>query len=164
MTRIIIAFLVVCLTTAACTQKNERAGANAQAEEQVNEYPPIVLQQKDGQEIYARDLKGDNIFVFFQPDCEDCQEEAMHIEQRLNEFQDYTLYFISSAPMEQITSFSENFNLDGKERVKFAWSSTEGVLEHYGSIRTPSLYIYSEGRLKAQFNGRTDIDTILSEL
>jgi hypothetical protein len=66
--------------------------------------------------------------------------------------------------MEQITAFAKNFDLDNKPRVKFAWTSTEGVLTYYGPIETPSIYIYLDGKLRQKFNGQTEIDTILSAL
>ena len=88
----------------------------------------------------------------------------MSIEQRLSDFKDYTLYFISSAPLEQISSFAEMFRLQNKNNVKFAWTTTEGVLNHYGAIRTPSVYIYSNGKLKGSFNGQTDIENIINAL
>jgi hypothetical protein len=131
---------------------------------QVNEYPDIVLTLEDGEKISAKGLEGNSMFVLFQPDCDHCQEEAIQIGQRLADFKDYTLYFISSAPMEQITSFAKNFDLAGKARVKFAWTSTEGVLTYYGPIPTPSIYIYRNGKLMRGFNGQTEIDTVLNAL
>ena len=109
-------------------------------------------------------LYGGNVFVLFQPECDHCQEEAIQIEQRLQEFRNYTLYFISSAPMEQIDGFARNFGLHEKENVKFAWTSTQGVLDHYGPIPTPSVYVYADGRLRQSFKGQTPVDTILKSL
>jgi len=131
---------------------------------QVNEYPPITLKLSDGDQVAARDLRGNNVFVLFQPDCSHCQDEAAQVEQRLEEFKDYTLYFISSAPMSEIEAFAKTYKLQGKQQVKFAWTSTEDVLSHYGAIRTPSVYIYSNGSLKGSFNGQTDIQNIINAL
>ena len=131
---------------------------------QVNEYPDIVLQFENGEQISAKDLEGKNVFIMFQPECDHCQEEAVHIQQRLSEFKDYTLYFISSSPMDQITEFAKTFDLDNKNNVKFSWTTTEGVLNTYGPIQTPSIYIYDGGKLKRSFNGQTEIETILEAL
>ena len=129
-----------------------------------NEYPDLLLKLTSGQEIATKQLTGNNVFILFFPDCDNCQEEAVSIEQRLSDFKDYTLYFISSAPLEQISSFAEMFRLQNKNNVKFAWTTTEGVLNHYGAIRTPSVYIYSNGKLKGSFNGQTDIENIINAL
>lgn len=166
MYKIIISLLVVNLVILSCSSKKDEKQISPPSTETaaVNEYPDIVLVLADGGKIQTRALKGNNIFILFQPDCDHCQEEAIHIEQRLDEFKEYTLYFISSAPMEQIKGFAQNFDLDGKKNVRFAWTTTEGVLTHYGPIPTPSVYIYSNGRLKQSFQGQTDIENILGAL
>lgn len=161
MLRIIVVALILSCSLVACKQSREETTSVA---ESVNEYPDIVLRFADGSQTRAGELKGGNVFVLFQPDCSHCQEEAVHIEQRLDAFGDYSLYFISSAPMQEIMAFAKNFHLDQKENVKFAWTSTEGVLTYYGPIQTPSIYVYSNGRLKASFNGQTDIENILESL
>ena len=167
MPKILFALLLLTqITQFGCTTKKEEQPAQPAPQEvaATNEYPNILLRLTDGNELQAKVLKGNNLFVLFQPDCDHCQEEAIQIEQRLEEFKNYTLYFISSAPMEQIDGFARNFGLHEKENVKFAWTSTQGVLDHYGPIPTPSVYVYSDGRLRQSFKGQTPIDTILRSL
>jgi hypothetical protein len=145
-----------------CSSKKEE---NTQAPPvQVNEYPNLTLTLRDGGHISTKTLKGKNIFVLFQPDCDHCQREATEIEQRLDRFKAYTLYFISSAPMDQILKFATAYKLIDRSKVVFAWTPTEAVLNYYGSIPTPSIYIYSDGSLMRSFNGQTDVETILNSL
>lgn len=164
---VLFVFLVSAISSCN-TKKEETTSSNASsampAAEQQNEYPDLTLKLADGRELSTRTLKGNNLFFLFQPDCDHCQEEATLVEQRIQDFKDYTLYFISSAPMEQIAAFAQTYQLADKENVKFAWTSTDGVLNHYGAIRTPSVYIYSDGALKGSFNGQTDIENILNAL
>jgi peroxiredoxin len=160
--KIFYSLFIFHLMVIACSSKKERH-VDA-ATHQVNEYPNITLTLENGGTLPAREMKGKNLFVLFQPDCDHCQEEAAHFEERLGDFKDYTLYFISSSPMENIMNFAKTFNLDAKENVKFAWTSTEGVLNHYGPIQTPSVYIYSDGKLKKAFNGQTKIENIVAAL
>lgn len=131
---------------------------------QANEYPDLVLTFSNGEKLSAKTLKGNNVIILFQPDCEHCQNEAVQIEQRLEEFKNYTLYFISSSPIEQINAFAKNFGLDDKKNVRFAWTANEGVLTYYGAIPTPSIYIYSKGELRTSFNGQTEVENILKAL
>lgn len=166
MPRIFFALSLTLIALFACTTKKEQPNAHPAPQEvaSINEYPNISLRLTDGKELQAKTLKGNNVFVLFQPECDHCQEEAIQIEQRLEEFRNYTLYFISSAPMEQIDGFARNFGLHEKENVKFAWTSTQGVLDHYGPIPTPSVYVYADGRLRQSFKGQTPVDTILKSL
>lgn len=170
MKNFLICLTIVCLAAlTSCSHSNkaepQAADSNVVPSSQSkNEYPHLVLKLTDGQELATRQLTGKNIFVLFQPECDHCQEEAVLIEQRIEDFKGYTLYFISSAPIEQIAAFAETFELHHKPNVKFAWTSTEGVLNHYGAIQTPSVYIYSDGELKQSFNGQTDIETLIDAL
>lgn len=163
-------FLLLTVVAAlSCTSGKEKNNIDQRTADQVtavqvNEYPPLTLKLSGGDQVSARELQGNNVFVLFQPDCSHCQDEAAQIEQRLEEFKDYTLYFISSAPMDEIDAFAQTYKLKEKKQVKFAWTSTEEVLDHYGAIRTPSVYIYSDGALKGSFNGQTDIQNIINAL
>lgn len=162
MVKMIYAFLVLPVMLCACSLKTEEKKEVKAV--QANEYPEILLTLENGEKLSAKQLKGKNVFVLFQPDCDHCQEEAIQIGQRLEEFKGYTLYFISSAPMQEITAFAKNFGLDNKPQVKLAWTNTEGVLTYYGPIQTPSIYVYRDGKLRQKFNGQTEIDTILKAL
>ncbi len=162
MYKVFFGIVVLQMTFISCSSKKEEKSMTS--ESAVNEYPNLVLTIQDGEQVSTRSLEGKNVFVLFQPDCDHCQEEAIEIEQRLDGFKDYTLYFISSSPMPQIVKFAEDYKLENKQNVKFAWTSTEGVLNQYGPIQTPSVYIYSQGKLVKSFNGQTNIENILNSL
>ena len=134
------------------------------AAQTLNDYPDLHVVLLGGDSLATKTLEGNNVFIFFQPDCRHCQIEAINIEQRLAEFKNYRLYFISSSTMESIRAFAESFDLDDRKNVKFGWTSTESVLEHYGPIQTPSVYIYSGAKLRKSFNGQTDIENIIEAL
>lgn len=151
------------LVLSGCSAKKEES-KGAVTPVLVNEYPDLILTLNNGKKLSTKTLKGNNVFILFQPDCDHCQNEAVEIEQRLEDFRDYTLYFISSSPMEQITAFAKNFKLDNKDNVKFALTTNEGVLTYYGAIPTPSIYVYSQGKLRTSFNGQTDVENILKAL
>ena len=162
MFKVFFGIVVLQVTFMSCSSKKEEK--SIASENVVNEYPNLVLTFQKGDQVSTKSLEGKNVFVLFQPDCDHCQEEAIEIEQQLDGFKDYMLYFISSSPMPQIVKFAEDYKLDNKQNVKFAWTSTEGVLNHYGPIQTPSVYIYSQGKLVKSFNGQTSIENILNVL
>lgn len=162
MLRIFSALLMLHLVMSGCSAKKDETKSTPTPA--INEYPDLALTLSNGEKLSTKTLKGNNVFILFQPDCEHCQHEAVQIEQHLEEFKDYTLYFISSSPMEQITAFAKNFKLDQKSNVKFAWTTNEGVLTYYGAIPTPSIYVYSQGKLRTSFNGQTEVENIVKAL
>lgn len=163
MSRLIPGIVIITAVAFGCGPKEDRVAQETNVQE-TNDYPDLVLALQEGGELSTKQLKGNNVFIFFQPDCRHCQLEAVEIEQRLDEFKNYKLYFISSGSMEAIKAFAESFDLDNKDNVRFARASTESVLKHYGPIQTPSIYIYAEGKLKNSFNGQTEIERILGAL
>jgi peroxiredoxin len=152
------------LVVGCAAKKEEKVKAEAAVQKSANEYPALTLTLENGQQISTRNLEGNNIFVFFQPDCDHCQQEATEIENQLDRFKSYKLYFISSGPMAEITRFARDYGLYEKQNVLFASTSTEGVLNHYGPIQTPSIYIYADGKLVKAFNGQTEVDLIIAAL
>lgn len=130
-----------------------------------NDLPALPIQQADGKQLMVNTLSGKAILVLFQPDCDHCQREAVQIRENVEKFKGYTLYFISNAPMEQLVKFSKDYVLDQKENIVFAHTELQYLLNSFGPIPAPSLYIYGDGgQLIKSFNGETPIETILKSI
>jgi peroxiredoxin len=148
----------------ACSQKKEKEAEVLTAKE-TNDRPALPIKMTDGNTADFRELKGKAVLVLFQPDCDHCQQEAQHIRENLKAFNDYNLYFVSSSPMEEIEKFSREYQLAGYENIAFGWTTTENIINTFGPIQAPSVYIYSkEGKLVQEFNGQVDISVILKYL
>lgn len=131
----------------------------------INERPSMKIALADGNQVDVKALSHKMVLVLFQPDCDHCQREAKEIHDHLGAFKDYQVYFISSHPMQVINQFSKDYQLDNKPNVHFAFTTVDNVLNNFGPISAPSLYIYSEqGKLVKKFNGETDIQEIIKFL
>jgi peroxiredoxin len=164
-------FLVLAVHFFGCEQKpksDEHAVAAANEPSKVvekDERPVMQINLSDGRQIEPKTLNKPSILIFFQPDCDHCQHEAQDIEKRLSEFSAYEIYFISSHPMEVIQQFAKDYKLEDKPNVFFGSTSVESVLNNYGAISAPSIYVYTaEGKLKKSFNGQTDVQQIIQML
>lgn len=130
-----------------------------------NERPVMTFTLSDGEQVDVRDLDQQMVLVLFQPDCSHCKDEAKQIKNRLEAFTNYNLYFISSQPMEEVNNFAKEYGLDGLANVHFGWTSVESVLNNFGAISAPSIYIYTkEGRLVESFEGQVDVETVIRYL
>ena len=119
----------------------------------------------DQTEVNLKNLTGKVVLIFFQPDCDHCQREALQVAQNITAFKNATLYFISSDAAEKIERFSKEYNLYGKGNIFFGNTSTESVLRNFGPIATPSIYIYSDDqRLIKAFNGEVAISEVFRYL
>ncbi|MEQ9442056.1 MAG: redoxin domain-containing protein [Cyclobacteriaceae bacterium] len=127
--------------------------------------PDMPMLTTAGIKTNAQELEGKVVLVLFQPDCDHCQREAVQIREHLQAFDDYTVYFITYAPMADIQRFSQEYQLDGNDNVFFAFVEVQPILDNFGSVPTPSMYIYSDKRqLVKSFEGETPIAEILPHI
>ena len=124
----------------------------------------LPLTMPDGSQVMAKSLTGKTVLVVYLPDCDHCQREAVQIRDYLTDFAEYTIYFVSSAPAEQISQFAQEYKLASRSNVVFARTAPAYITHSFGYIPTPSLYVYSEGRLLKEFKGETAIETILAAI
>jgi hypothetical protein len=156
-------FFTVLVALVGCSQKEKAAEQKPVVGP--NDLPAMTISLPDGKTIDAKTLTGKNVLVLFQPDCDHCQHEAEDIREHLASFNGYTLYFISSASMAEIEKFASDYKLSGNSNVVFGWTATENVLNNFGPIQAPSVYIYADqGKLIQKFNGQTDVSVILKYL
>lgn len=161
--------IVFLLFLCACSSKEKAEEGVVTKEDAVpaikDERPVMTFTLTDGAQVNAQGLNEKFVLVLFQPDCDHCQNEAKQIRNRLEAFQTYQLYFISSHPMEVISKFATDYGLAGLPNVHFGWTSVESVLNNYGAISAPSVYIYTkEGRLVESFEGQVDVEMIIRHL
>jgi peroxiredoxin len=130
-----------------------------------NDLPELPLLRSDGTRTTARSLTGKVILVFYLPDCSHCQREARQISNNLNYFKDYSLHFVSTAPLPEQERFGKEYNLAGQPNVSFAQTTPEELYKHYGLFPTPTVYIYQEGgRLVKIFRDETPVEQIIAAL
>lgn len=164
MNKSVLSFIFCVLVLLSCAKKQEEVEAPAGSEvSAVNEQPSIPLTLLDNTQVNVRDLNGKNALIFFQPDCDHCQREAQEFERNLEAFSGTTLYFITSGPMKEIKAFADTYKLNDRPNVFFAFTPALNVLNSYGPISAPSVYIYSEDhKLVKGFNGETPIERIIA--
>ncbi len=119
---------------------------------------------ESGEKIETRDLHDNVILIFYNPDCYHCQREGAAISQHLDAFKNHTLYFIAASSLENIKQFAEDYHLAGYANILFTQADGPEVIREMGPMDTPSLFIYSDGRLVKKFDGETRIEEIMRSL
>ncbi len=124
--------------------------------------PEIQLVKTDGSKVLASNITGKAVIVLFQPDCDHCQREAKEIKAHQDAFKDYSVYFVSPAPLGEIEQFAADYGFKGQANFHFAYTDLMNILNSFGGVETPSLYIYgNDQHLVKAFNGETPIGKIL---
>jgi cytochrome oxidase Cu insertion factor (SCO1/SenC/PrrC family) len=167
MKKIILFHLIVLMATEfiGCTKTSTEN--NKQAVEPLqkgNDLPSMNLTTLNGIQVNTKTLTGNSILILFQPDCDHCQREAKEIRAHIDAFKDYSVYFISADPMPALEKFANDYDLSSQANFFFGMTTVENVLNSFGSIPTPSVYIYSDQTLVQKFNGEVSIGKILEAL
>ena len=158
---IFLSLLLVGLISACKTEKKKEAPEVLVT----NDLPSMLIKKTDSTYVKTKTLSGKTILILFFPDCDHCQREAKAIQEHLDSFKDYNLYFISTAPAPQLDNFSNDYGLSGKDNIHFATTTVPDILDNFGPVDAPSIYIYSaEGKRTKSFNGETAIEEILKSL
>lgn len=169
MENISILLLTSMLTVVACNKPQEQpleTGSTSSTTPAAiaNELPAMHITLLDSTQLSARDLRGKSMIVMFQPDCDHCQREAKQIQENIDAFKAYQVYFISSATGEELKKFAREYKLDNYRNIHFGNTTVEEIVSSLGQIDAPSVYIYNNTKLKQKFNGETDITEITKHL
>lgn len=135
------------------------------ASSEINELPYLTYQTLAGDTVSTRNLAGGSILILFNTECDHCQREAKEINEKIDAFKNYELLFIAADSVQKIDNFSRTYNLANKPNVKFGRAEYQDVFLNFGSIPTPSVYIYSrERKLVKSFLGETPVEELIKYL
>jgi hypothetical protein len=74
------------------------------------------------------------------------------------------VFFITNENFNAINEFAKKFDLHRQPNVFFVKTSFTEIIDKFGPVDTPSIYIYRDGHLETSFNGETPIEKITSQL
>lgn len=105
------------------------------------------------------------VFVYFNSDCDYCKSEATKIEERLEDFKDTQLVFVSFEEQQSIIVFAKEYNLYKKENVVFLEDKKGDFSQIFDVNSIPYIVVYDKDKNFVQkFKGATKIDNILAVL
>lgn len=130
-----------------------------------NELPELTVNLLNGTPVNLRTLKGKIILILYQPDCDHCQRESTALREHIEALQSYEVYFITASTVQESEAFAKEYKFNDQINVHFALTPVEKIVNTFGPISAPSLYVYSEDHaLVKHFNGETPVDDILKVL
>jgi peroxiredoxin len=154
--------LFIFIIIQSCTSSSNKDNTDSNSGAVQNDLPQMVVTKPDGSQLNMRDLTGKSVLVLFQPDCDHCQREAHAIQENISAFNSYTLYFITTTSHQEIETFAREYKLANHPNVHFCQATSQSILDNFGPIDAPSLYIFSsDKKLIKAFNGETHINEIL---
>lgn len=106
-----------------------------------------------------------NLFVYFNSECDYCQSEATQISENLTKFKTTQFIFVSFESIEGIKQFAEIHYLLNKENIVFLQDKEMIFEELFDAKSIPFMLLYSkDNQLIKKYKGATKIDNILKHI
>ena len=104
------------------------------------------------------------LIVYFNSECEHCQNEAEQIGKQIDEFDIYQILMISYETKETILAFREKHKLINPS-ITFLQDSEYQFDDIFGNSPIPTSFIYNKKRaLVKQFKGEVKTEALLNYL
>lgn len=105
------------------------------------------------------------VFIYFNSDCEFCNEEAEMIRENIEKFANMQLIFVSFEKTQAIISFSKIHKLNTHDNVYFLCDSKATFATTFDVKSLPSLMLYDKNQqLIEKIKGQTKVETILKKI
>ena len=105
------------------------------------------------------------VFIFFDPGCGFCQEEAAALSDNYDKLQDIDMYFVSLNNPALMAEYLETYGpeLENKENVKMLYDKNQEFIHKiHVPERFPANYVYGkDGQLKTYWEGEKSIHEII---
>jgi peroxiredoxin len=129
--------------------------------------PSFTYQDIDGNPFTNANLIENKalLFVYYNSECEFCNEEAKMIKENIEQFNTTQIIFISFEETEIIKQFATNHQLDTYDNVTFLSDSKVSFATTFDVKSLPCIVLYDKkGNLIEKLKGQTKADTILRKL
>jgi peroxiredoxin len=107
----------------------------------------------------------DLLFVYYNSECEFCNEEAKMIKENIEQFNTTQIIFISFEKTEKIKQFATNHQLDTYDNVTFLCDSKATFDTTFDVKSLPCLVLYDKDKnLIEKIKGQTKAETLIKKL
>lgn len=137
-----------------------------EVEKRIQTLPNFSFKTVNGTNFTKKQLKNKpTIFIYFNSDCDYCKSEATKIKERLNEFKNVQLVFVSFEQTIGIIQFAKTYGLSNQENVIFLEDTKSEFSEIFDAKSIPYVLVYNSNKqLLKKFKGATKISNILEVL
>ena len=129
--------------------------------------PAFIYQNLKGESFSTKNLKAytATLFIYFNSECEYCNQEAQMIQESIDKFASHQLVFVSFEQPKKIASFAKKHNLLNYDNIHFVCDSKVTFATTFDIQSIPCLVLYDKNQqLIEKLKGQTKVETILKKL
>jgi peroxiredoxin len=105
------------------------------------------------------------LFIYFNTECEYCNEEAKMIKENIEKFSTFQIVFISFEKPELIKKFAIQHQLINYDKINFLSDSKVSFATTFDVKSLPCLVLYDKNRrLIEKIKGQTKAETLIKKL
>lgn len=138
-----------------------------QVAENIKTMPNFEYQDLEGNIFTNANLKKDTplLFVFFNSECDFCNEEAKMIKENIEQFKNIQIVFISFEETEKIKQFAINHQLDSYDNITFLSDSKATFSATFDVKSLPCIVLYDkDNNLIEKIKGQTKAETLIKKI
>lgn len=105
------------------------------------------------------------MFIYFDPDCDDCQQQTAEMLANINKFKNIRLYFITVSDLDRMKVFYKYYHLSDYPDVILGQDFNFSLLKNYQLPTTPCVLIYNKHKaLRAILKGYFPVKKIIEQV
>ena len=135
--------------------------------ENIKTIPKFEYQNINGGNFINANLKGatPTLFIYFNSECDFCNEETQIIKENIDKFKEVQLVFISFEKKEPVKAFANKYKLTNYDNVHFLCDSKVTFAATFDVKSLPCLVLYDKNqKLIEKIKGQTKVETLLKKL
>jgi len=136
-------------------------------QENIKTIPEFSYLNVNGENFTNDDLKKDipALFIYFNTDCDYCNEEAKMLSQNIKKFRDVQIIFVSFESINQIKKFAQQYKLNNYDNIHFLHDSKLTFASTFDVNSLPSLVLYDKNhKLIEKIKGQTKSEILIKKL
>lgn len=135
--------------------------------ENIKKIPNFEYQDLENNIFTNANLKENKplLFVYFNSECDFCNEEAKMIKENIEQLKTIQIIFISFEETEKIKQFVTNHQLDSYDNITFLSDSKVTFATTFDVKSMPCLVLYDkDNNLIEKIKGQTKAETLIKKL
>ena len=163
----IIGFILISILVFLGYSITKKINYKSKVNERIKVIPHFSFNSINDSSFNNSNLKINNfkLFIYYNSECDYCQSEVIQINNKIDDFKNTQLIFVSFETKDSIKSFATKHNLLNKENIVFLQDSKFEFEKIFDVKNIPFTLLYSKkNQLIQKFKGAVKIEDILKQI
>lgn len=165
--KIVIPILILSLLAFMGYKVISKINYKKEVAENIKKMPPFSYATLESKIFTQNNLEKNKpiLFIYFNSECDFCNEEAKMIKENITQFKNIQLVFISFEEPTKIKAFATNHQLINHDNITFLCDSKATFATTFDVKSLPCLVLYDKDKkLIEKIKGQTKAETLIKKL